>query len=62
MVWEFFNSIGHLILFVPLLLLYSPSRAFGVFYCPGWLLYLVMLWSASFWISKFETVFESVHV
>jgi putative ATP-binding cassette transporter len=44
-VWEFFNSIGHLILFVPLLLLYSPSRAFGVFYCPGWLLYLVMLWS-----------------
>lgn len=44
-VWEFFNSIGHLILFVPLLLMYSPEKAFGIWYLPGWLLYMVAIYS-----------------
>ena len=43
--WEFFSSIGHLLLFIPLLLLYSPSKAFGVVYLPGWLLYLTFIYS-----------------
>jgi putative ATP-binding cassette transporter len=56
-IWEFFSSLGHLILFVPLLLMYSPSRAFGIWYCPGWLLYLLAVYSlvgtlAAHWVGK----------
>lgn len=35
------HEVGHLMLFLPLLLWTSPSNAFGLFYCPGWLFYLV---------------------
>jgi putative ATP-binding cassette transporter len=30
---------------LPLLLILSPDYAFGVFYCPGWLVYLAMIYS-----------------
>jgi ABC-type uncharacterized transport system fused permease/ATPase subunit len=55
--WEFFSSIGHLLLFVPLLLMYSPSKAFGVVYLPGWLLYLTFIYSMigtaiTHWVGK----------
>lgn len=35
------------ILFVPLLYIYSPELAFGMFHCPGWLLYLVLLYACA---------------
>lgn len=43
--YEFLNSLGHLIVFLPLLLMLSPPKAFGIFFCPGWLLYLAFLYS-----------------
>jgi putative ATP-binding cassette transporter len=43
--YEFLNSVGHLIVFLPLLLMLAPTRAFGLFYCPGWLLYLAFIYS-----------------
>mmetsp|Transcript_39657 Transcript_39657/g.71145 ORF Transcript_39657/g.71145 Transcript_39657/m.71145 type:complete len:805 (-) Transcript_39657:121-2535(-) len=36
---------GSLVTMLPMLLILSPDYAFGLFYCPGWLLYLAMLYS-----------------
>jgi len=44
-IWEFLSSLGHLVVFLPLLLAYAPSTAFGVVYLPGWLVYLALLYS-----------------
>mmetsp|Transcript_90777 Transcript_90777/g.243089 ORF Transcript_90777/g.243089 Transcript_90777/m.243089 type:complete len:482 (+) Transcript_90777:1158-2603(+) len=41
----FFNSVGNLVVFVPMLWLLSPDYAFGVIYCPGWLVYLALAYS-----------------
>lgn len=41
----FAESIGQFVANLPLLLLLSPTQAFGVFYCPGWLLYVALLYS-----------------
>ena len=38
LLWQ---QVGQLLVFVPLLLYLSPTMAFGKFYCPGWLFYLV---------------------
>lgn len=40
-------SIGGLLVFTPVLFALSPSYAFGAFYCPGWLLYVSLLYSCS---------------
>lgn len=45
MAYEFLNSAGHLIVFLPLLFMLSPTKAFGIWYCPGWLLGLAFLYS-----------------
>lgn len=41
----FCDSIGQLVSMLPVLLLLSPTRAFGMVYLPGWLLYLAILYS-----------------
>jgi putative ATP-binding cassette transporter len=41
----FFMCIGRLALFTPILFLVSPNKAFGIWYCPGWLLYVSLLYS-----------------
>jgi len=41
----FADSVGQLVSNLPLLLILSPTQAFGVFYCPGWLLYLALIYS-----------------
>lgn len=41
----FLAAAGSLLTMLPMLLVLSPDYAFGVFYCPGWLLYLAMLYS-----------------
>jgi len=38
-------SAGGFVTMLPLLLVLSPTYAFGVFYCPGWLLYCALLYS-----------------
>lgn len=38
-------SMSQLLAQMPMLLLLSPSYAFGTFYCPGWLLYAAFLYS-----------------
>ncbi|CAJ1382296.1 unnamed protein product [Effrenium voratum] len=38
-------AVAHLISRLPMLLLLSPTYAFGQFYCPGWLLYASLLYS-----------------
>merc|ERR1719161_1452928 len=43
--WDFTSKVGQLMVFVPLLLYLSPTMAFGKFYCPGWLFYLVMIYA-----------------
>mmetsp|Transcript_44619 Transcript_44619/g.78429 ORF Transcript_44619/g.78429 Transcript_44619/m.78429 type:complete len:788 (+) Transcript_44619:49-2412(+) len=43
----FFMVIGRLALFMPILYMLSPEKAFGVFRCPGWLLYVAILYSAA---------------
>lgn len=45
LIWEFLSSLGGLVVFLPLLLAYAPSKAFGVVYLPGWLVYLALLYS-----------------
>lgn len=40
-----FMCIGRLALFTPILFMLSPNYAFGVFYCPGWLLYVSLAYS-----------------
>jgi putative ATP-binding cassette transporter len=40
-----FMCFGRLALFTPILFMLSPNYAFGVFYCPGWLLYVSLLYS-----------------
>mmetsp|Transcript_56866 Transcript_56866/g.122995 ORF Transcript_56866/g.122995 Transcript_56866/m.122995 type:complete len:728 (+) Transcript_56866:87-2270(+) len=45
LVGGFGESCGQLLSMLPLLLLLSPSYAFGTIYCPGWLLYLALLYS-----------------
>lgn len=49
------RAVGQMVSMLPLLLVLSPVYAFGVFYCPGWLLYLAMIYSglgtlAAHWI------------
>jgi len=39
------GSVGSLVVFTPLLFKQSPPYAFGVFYCPGWLLYFTAFYS-----------------
>lgn len=41
----FADSVGQLVSNLPLLLILSPTQAFGVFYCPGWLLYIALIYS-----------------
>lgn len=41
----FIAALGSLVTMLPMLLILSPDYAFGLFYCPGWLLYLAMLYS-----------------
>lgn len=41
----FANAVGELAINLPLLLFLSPTTAFGVFYCPGWLLYFAIIYS-----------------
>eukprot|EP00439_Symbiodinium_sp_Y106_P034288 s1897_g4.t1 len=41
----FVTAATHLLSRLPMLLLLSPSYAFGWFYCPGWLLYVTLLYS-----------------
>lgn len=41
----FFMSIGRLALFTPILYMVSPNKAFGFFYCPGWLLYVSLIYA-----------------
>lgn len=41
-----FMVIGRLALFCPILCMEAPNYAFGYFYCPGWLLYVSILYSA----------------
>lgn len=38
-------SVGGLLVFTPVLFSLSPPYAFGVFYCPGWLLYVTLIYS-----------------
>lgn len=42
---EFLASAGSLCVFVPVVLWLEPEKAFGVVRCPGWLLYLAILYS-----------------
>jgi putative ATP-binding cassette transporter len=37
--------IGRLALFTPILFFLSPNKAFGIWYCPGWLLYVSIIYS-----------------
>jgi len=51
------ESTGRLFAMLPLLLILSPEYAFGVVYCPGWLLYLALAYSglgtlAAHWIGQ----------
>jgi putative ATP-binding cassette transporter len=39
------EAFGKLVTMLPLLLILSPDYAFGVVYCPGWLLYAAVLYS-----------------
>mmetsp|Transcript_149094 Transcript_149094/g.478866 ORF Transcript_149094/g.478866 Transcript_149094/m.478866 type:complete len:858 (-) Transcript_149094:156-2729(-) len=39
------ESVGQLLINLPLLILLSPKEAFGRFYCPGWLFYIAVLYS-----------------
>merc|ERR1719387_2681857 len=39
------HTVGHLIIFVPMLLFLAPTKMFGTIYCPGWLLYCAVLYS-----------------
>lgn len=41
----FVTAATHLLSRLPMLLLLSPSYAFGWFYCPGWLLYVTLIYS-----------------
>jgi len=41
-----FMVIGRLALFTPILFMLSPNYAFGIWYCPGWLMYVSILYSA----------------
>jgi len=41
----FVTAVTHLVSRLPMLLLLSPNYAFGRFYCPGWLLYITLLYS-----------------
>merc|ERR1719379_1007768 len=40
-----FMLVGRLALFVPILFMLSPNYAFGIWYCPGWLLYVSVAYS-----------------
>jgi len=45
----FFDAIyhvGQLFVFLPLLIIVSPSHAFGLFYCPGWLALIGLFYAA----------------
>jgi len=41
----FLKSVGGLITTLPVLIIMSPDYAFGIWYCPGWLVYLAMIYS-----------------
>jgi vitamin B12/bleomycin/antimicrobial peptide transport system ATP-binding/permease protein len=41
----FIESCGQLLSRLPMLLILSPTKAFGMFYCPGWLLYVAVIYS-----------------
>jgi len=40
-----FAATGKFVTMLPLLLVLSPTHAFGLFYCPGWLLYIALIYS-----------------
>lgn len=42
---DLISQAAKLLLFIPLLYIYSPDKAFGLFYCPGWLFYLVLAYA-----------------
>merc|ERR1719456_525300 len=42
---DLISQFAKLCLFIPLLYVYSPEKAFGLFYCPGWLFYLVVAYA-----------------
>lgn len=43
----FLESIGRIISMLPMLFVLSPDYAFGVIYCPGWLLYISIIYSGT---------------
>jgi len=43
----FCSTMGQFCTMLPLLLILSPDYAFGVFYCPGWLVYLALIYSGT---------------
>eukprot|EP00418_Pyrodinium_bahamense_P042681 CAMPEP_0179203452 /NCGR_PEP_ID=MMETSP0796-20121207/101418_1 /TAXON_ID=73915 /ORGANISM="Pyrodinium bahamense, Strain pbaha01" /LENGTH=462 /DNA_ID=CAMNT_0020908325 /DNA_START=32 /DNA_END=1417 /DNA_ORIENTATION=+ len=43
----FLESVGHIVSMLPVLLVLSPDYAFGLFYCPGWLLYISLAYSGA---------------
>jgi putative ATP-binding cassette transporter len=43
--YELLSAIGHLLIFVPIVLMTSPTRAFGAVVLPGWLLYMAIGYS-----------------
>eukprot|EP00933_Yihiella_yeosuensis_P027835 TRINITY_DN21675_c0_g1_i1.p1 TRINITY_DN21675_c0_g1~~TRINITY_DN21675_c0_g1_i1.p1 ORF type:complete len:944 (-),score=170.46 TRINITY_DN21675_c0_g1_i1:371-3202(-) len=42
----FLSSCGMLLVFVPVVAYHEPAKAFGVIHCPGWLLYMAIIYSA----------------
>eukprot|EP00746_Dinoflagellata_sp_MGD_P019322 gnl/MRDRNA2_/MRDRNA2_144898_c0_seq1.p1 gnl/MRDRNA2_/MRDRNA2_144898_c0~~gnl/MRDRNA2_/MRDRNA2_144898_c0_seq1.p1 ORF type:complete len:805 (+),score=114.53 gnl/MRDRNA2_/MRDRNA2_144898_c0_seq1:130-2544(+) len=42
----FLSAMGNLLVFLPILIYISPTMAFGVYYCPGWLIYIAAIYSA----------------
>jgi putative ATP-binding cassette transporter len=39
------NAFGKFVTLLPVLLILSPDHAFGIWYCPGWLLYIALIYS-----------------
>jgi len=43
----FVMVVGRLCLFIPILIMLSPDYAFGIWYCPGWLLWVSLVYSGA---------------
>lgn len=41
----FLSALGNLCVFLPILIWISPTKAFGIYYCPGWLIYIAAIYS-----------------